>query len=258
MSGSSRDRAMVELILHELRTPLTVASGSIAQAADERAGALSPAQRAHLERARRACASLELVVRQLRDWTELVEATPGPETPMGPAITEAVQQAIARTGRGLEAPISIETDARVPIAPRPLAEALHALAAAVLRAAADGTRVAVHAQATDGESRPCRLTIGDTGIEHTGQRLRRRVAGRPGFSLPLARAIIESAGGVVWSHHAGGRLAGIGIELPARDSRGLQLQFCPTPGSTSDCTTAPVFASSEYSVTVPFAKTRPW
>jgi len=117
---------MVELILHELRTPLTVASGSIAQAADERAGALSPAQRAHLERARRACASLELVVRQLRDWTELVEATPGPETPMGPAITEAVQQAIARTGRGLEAPISIETDARVPIAPRPLAEALHA------------------------------------------------------------------------------------------------------------------------------------
>ena len=68
---------MVELILHELRTPLTVASGSIAQAADERAGALSPAQRAHLERARRACASLELVVRQLRDWTQLVEATGG-------------------------------------------------------------------------------------------------------------------------------------------------------------------------------------
>src|SRR6476659_5067779 len=60
MSASSRDRAMVELILHELRTPLTVASGSVAQAADERAGALSAAQRAHLERARRACASLEL------------------------------------------------------------------------------------------------------------------------------------------------------------------------------------------------------
>ena len=210
---------MVELILHELRTPLTVASGSIAQAADERAGALSPAQRAHLERARRACASLELVVRQLRDWTELVEATPGPETPMGPAITEAVQQAIARTGRGLEAPITIETDARVPIAPRPLAEALHALAAAVLRAAADGTRVAVHAQATDGEKPTVRLTIGDTGSSTPGSGFEAEWLGGLGFSLPLARAIIESAGGLVWSRHADGRLAGIGVELPARDAQ---------------------------------------
>jgi signal transduction histidine kinase len=207
---------MVELILHELRTPLTVASGSIAQAADERAGALSPAQQAHLERARRACASLELVLRQLRDWTELVEAPPGPDTPMGPAVTEAVQQAIARTGRGLDALISIETEARVPIAPRPLAEALHALAAAVLRAAADGSRVAVHAQATDGGKPTVRLTIGDTGSSTPGSGFDAEWLGGLGFSLPLARAILESAGGVVWSHHAGGRLAGIGVELPAR------------------------------------------
>jgi signal transduction histidine kinase len=216
MGASSRDRAMVELILHELRTPLNVASGSIAQAADERNGALSAAQRAHLERARRACASLELVVRQLRDWTQLVEGPPGPDTPLGPAVTEAVQQAIERSGRGLDAPISLDADARVPIAPRPLGEALHALAAAVLRAAADGTRVAVHAQATDGGKSLVRVTIGDTGSSTPGSGFDAEWQGGLGFSLPLARAIIESAGGVVWSHHAGGRLAGIGIELPAR------------------------------------------
>lgn len=210
---------MVELILHELRTPLNVASGSIAQAADERGGALSPVQRAHLERARRACASLELVVRQLRDWTELVEGPPGPDTAIGPAITEAVQQAIARGGRGLDASIAIEADARVPIAPRPLGEALHALAEAVLRAAADGTRVAVHAQARDGGTPIVRVTIGDTGSSKPGSGFDAEWLGGLGFSLPLARAIIESAGGVVWSHHAGGRLAGIGIELPAGDAQ---------------------------------------
>lgn len=207
---------MVELILHELRTPLTVASGSIAQAADEHAGALLPAQRAHLERARRACARLELVVRQLRDWTELVEAPPGPDTPLGPALTEAVQQAIARSGRGLDAPISIENDAQVPIPPRPLGEALQALAAAVLRAAADGTRVAVNAQATDSGKPIVRVTIGDTGSSTRSSGFDAEWLGGLGFSLPLARAIIESADGVVWSHHADGRLVGIGIELPAR------------------------------------------
>jgi len=218
MGASTRDRAMVELILHELRTPLNVASGSIAQAADERAGPLSPVQRAHLERARRACASLELVVRQLRDWTELVEAPPGPDTPLGPAITEAVQQAIARSGRGLDAPISIDANARVPLAPLPLAEALHALTAAVLRAAADGTRVTVHAQA-DGGKPVVRVTIGDTGSSTPDSGFDAEWLGGLGFSLPLARAIIESVGGVVWSHHDGGRLAGIGIELPARDAQ---------------------------------------
>jgi hypothetical protein len=104
----------------------------------------------------------------------------------------------------------------VPIAARPLGAALQALAAAVLRAAADGTRVAVHAQAADGGKPIVRVTIGDTGSSNPGSGFDAEWLGGLGFSLPLARAIIESAGGVVWSHHADGRLAGIGLELPAR------------------------------------------
>jgi signal transduction histidine kinase len=207
---------MIELILHELRTPLNVASGSIAQVADERAGPLSPAQRSHIERARRACASLEHVVKQLRDWTDLVEAPPGPDTPLGPAITEAVQKEVARGDRGLHASISIETDVSVPLAPRPLGEALQALAAAVLRAAANGSQVAVHAMSADGERSKVCVTIGETGSTKAGSDFDAEWLGGLGFSLPLARAIIESAGGSVWSHHDGGRLAGIGVELPAR------------------------------------------
>ena len=207
---------MVELILHELRTPLNVASGSIAQAADEHVGPLSAAQRSHLERARRACASLELVVRQLRDWTELVEAAPGPDTPLGPAITDAVQQAVARSGRGLDAPVSIDADVNVPLAPRPLGEALQALTAAVLRAAADNARVVVHAHARNGGRPTVRVTIGEVGSSRPGDDFDAEWLGGLGFSLPLARAIIESAGGLLWSHHDAGRLAGIGIELPAR------------------------------------------
>ena len=36
-----------------------------------------------------------------------------------------------------------------------------------------------------------------------------------GFALPLARAIVESAGGRIWSACVSGRVVGIGLALPA-------------------------------------------
>jgi signal transduction histidine kinase len=211
---------MVELILHELRTPLNVASGSLAQASDERIGVLSTAQRAHIERARRACATLEQVVRQLRDWTELVNRTPGAHTLLGPAVQEAVLQAVEATGRGVEAPVTMAGDVTVPVAPVALREALQSLVAAVLRASSDRASVPVGMQplAADASSRQriVRISIGELGASTSGSGFEAEWLGGLGFSLPLARAIVESAGGAVWSHQPLGRLTGIGIELPAR------------------------------------------
>ena len=117
MGATTRERAIVELILHELRTPLNVASGSLAQLGDERSGGLSVTQRTHLDRARRACVSLEGVVRQLRDWTEITDAPPAADAPLGATLAEAVHRARAQGGRGSEVPLAIEAYATVAIPP---------------------------------------------------------------------------------------------------------------------------------------------
>ena len=217
MGAKPRDRAVVELILHELRTPLNVASGSLAQLAD--ATALSPGEHAHLERARRACASLELVARQLKDWTQQIDATPGPDTAVGPSLVEAVRRALAQGGRGLDARVTIAKDAMVPVAADPLEDAVQALVAAVLRAAADRSSVPVLARPIEHDQTrgpAMHITIGEAGPRGPDSSFDAEWLGGLGFSLPVARAVIESAGGAVWSEHAQGRLVGIGVELPIR------------------------------------------
>jgi hypothetical protein len=60
-----------------------------------------------------------------------------------------------------------------------------------------------------------RILVGAIGPP-PGDRFEAERMGGLGFVLPLARAVIEAAGGRIWSAAGAGRVVGIGLSLPTR------------------------------------------
>jgi K+-sensing histidine kinase KdpD len=205
----------LELILHELRTPLNVACGSLAQLPATGASSLSEREQAALERARRACAQLQQLCDQLRDWTVTLgvpRALVG--TPLRAALEDAARAADASRGSTLKValPGDVPADWQVVAPAGQLSRALAALMIAVGRSApADAAAIQVRATASHGSAT---LLIGDVDPAPVDPSFdAERMAG-VGFVMPFARAIVDAAGGRAWSSHAGGRLLGIGVSLP--------------------------------------------
>jgi signal transduction histidine kinase len=218
MMDATEHVAHIELILHEIRTPVNVTAGSLAQILEPDAGPIAPGQLAAVQRARRACAQIEQLAEELRDWAELVS---GPQRlvpiSVGAALREAALAAEATRDGHVRVALPDPLDDRVrALAPAGyLPRALRALLSALIRTARDGTAVPVTLQSNDADRRVT-LLFGqaDTGptVTFAAERL-----GGLGFALPLARAVIEAAGGRVWSVESSGRLAGIGLALPASE-----------------------------------------
>ena len=214
MADSARHLGHIELILHELRTPVNVAAGSLAQLLEPDSDALSAAQQPAITRAIRACSQMEQLCEDLRDWAHVSGGEPMvTTTPLAPALKEAAKAAEAtrRDTVHLLLPEDRRQDWRVRSPSGLLVRALTGILAACLRTAPDRATVPVVVDDDPG-LHELRILVG--AISPTpGDKFEAERMGGLGFALPLARAVIEAAGGRVWSAAGAGRGVGIGIGL---------------------------------------------
>jgi len=219
MADGTRHLGHIELILHELRTPVNVAAGSIAQLLEPDTDPVTSAQQSVILRAARACSQLEQLCEDLRDWAQLSGGTPlVTPTPLAPALKEAAKAAEAtrRDTVHLSLPEFHRHDWRVLSPIGLLVRALTGVMAACLRTAPDGACIPVVVEDDPG-SHEIRVLVGAIGPAAEDRFDAERMGGL-GFALPLARAVVESAGGRIWSATGGGRLVGIGLSFPTRAS----------------------------------------
>jgi signal transduction histidine kinase len=208
MAPTPRELAILDLIVHEFQTPLSVAAGSLSQVS---AGAsLNAAQQAAAERVERSVRNLSLLTDQLRSWSRVTPS--GPRTPvnLAPAIAQAIAASDAPRRDINFAPPEVPADVRVMAIRELLEPALASIVGAVVRSAPNRSTVGIDVWCDPDE---VRLAIGDLGVALESEFPAEFVGGL-GFALPLARAVIESAGGRIWSNAEEGRISGIAIALP--------------------------------------------
>jgi signal transduction histidine kinase len=216
MPDSARHLAHIELILHELRTPVNVAAGSMAQLLEPDTDPLTPGQQSIVSRAARACSQLEQLCEDLRDWAQLTGGGPMViPTRLGPAIKEAAKAAEAtrRDAVHLRLPDDQRQEWRVMSPPGLLVRALTGVLAACVRTAPDRATIPVVVEDDPG-IQEIRVLVGAIGRTPSEGFEAERMGGL-GFVLPLARAVVESAGGRIWSASGAGRVVGIGLSLPS-------------------------------------------
>ncbi len=217
MAEGARHLGHIELILHELRTPVNVAAGSIAQLLEPDMDPVTAAQHPVILRAARACSQLEQLCEDLRDWAQLSGGMPMvTPTPLAPALKEAAKSAetTRRDTVHLVLPDDQRQDWRVLSPPGLLVRALTGILTACLRTAPDRASIPVVVD-DDPARREIRVLVGAIGPMPTDGFEAEHMGG-VGFVLPLARAVIESAGGRIWSSAGSGRVVGIGLTLPTR------------------------------------------
>jgi signal transduction histidine kinase len=217
MADSARHLGHIELILHELRTPVNVAAGSLAQLLEPESDAVTTAQQSTIMRAIRACSQMEQLCEDLRDWAHLSGSEPMvTATPLAPALKEAARAAEAtrRDTVHLLLPDHQRQERRVMSPPGLLVRALTGILAACLRTAPDRASIPVVVE-DDPDLHEIRILVGAISPP-PGDKFEAERMGGLGFALPLARAVIEAAGGRIWSAAGAGRVVGIGLSLPTR------------------------------------------
>lgn len=207
MASTSRELAILDLIVHELRTPLSVAAGSLPHVS---AGvSLTEPQQAAADRVNRALESLNTLTDQLRMWRRAADAPGQTPVPLASALAEALDSPDARRRDINFALPDTALDVQIMSVPGRFIPAMHAIVAAVVRSAPNRSTVQIEARVDD---REVRLLLGDVGDTDESEFPAEFVGGL-GFSMPMARATIERAGGRIWSKAVDGRIAGIGVAV---------------------------------------------
>jgi signal transduction histidine kinase len=206
MPQSARETALLDLLLHELRTPLSIASGSLSQAIPED---VSAGQRNAAERLARALDRLALIADELRAWTRAAGESAAP-MPLAALIEHSALPELVDPARVLLLDVASPPADVLVMAGPTTRSALQAAMRAVLRGALDGLTVPV-AFRTAAET--ARIAMGDIDADGPVGEFAAEFSGGLGFSLPLARAVIEAVGGRIWSRMVDGRVAGIAVEL---------------------------------------------
>ena len=228
-TASAHDQSeTLSLAVHEFRTPVTVVAGYLRMLAQEQLGPLSDRQRKVVEEAQRSCARLTGLLQEMSDLANLI----GHDAPaarddveigallddVAGRIEEGRDRQIAVVRRGPNAPLVVRADRKR------LTSALTAIVTAVVREQSEAGRVAVDAAAEqlDGQ-RVAALTVGREDAaeqSNTGGPDARfnEFRGGLGLSLPIARRVIEQAGGRIWSSSDGRRLGTIAVRLPLKES----------------------------------------
>jgi signal transduction histidine kinase len=207
MPPTAREIAIPELIVHELRTPLAVASGSLAQLAE--AAAFTASQQPAADRVARALNNAGQLVEQLRGWSRTSAASALSRVQLGPLLERAVTRCDAGR-RGITVTTTAAHGVEVMAAPDSVEGALASLVGAVVRSAPSKSTVPLNVTVLDSV---VHIAIGDLGDSPPAAGFAAEFVGGLGFTLPVARATLESVGGRVWSNTPDGRVAGTGVEL---------------------------------------------
>jgi signal transduction histidine kinase len=207
MAPTSRERAILDLIVHELRTPLSVAAGSLAQVL---AGALSDAQQSAADRVDRSLKHLNGLADQLRGWSRASHAAARTPVNLEAAFARALDSADARRRDIDFGSPDVPADVQIMSGNDLFIPALASIVAAVVRSAPNRSTVGIDVMVDTTE---VRIAVGDLSDAQDSEFAAEFVGGL-GFVLPLARAAIESDGGRIWSNTADGRISGIGLSMP--------------------------------------------
>lgn len=218
--------ALLSLAVHELRSPATVISGYVKMLLRGHGGTLTTAQREALLQAEQSC---ERVVDLLAEMSDLSRLNGGRAALASDRVDVAMLLSDAAAAVRPEPGLTFRLALMPPQAPCPVvvdrarrARAIAALAAMVARAdevdtvVATGERIGDRAVITV-SSAPDRVTAGT--LDRLGQF--DDLAGGLGLSLPLARLVVESAGGQVHTLSAAGtseRCAAIVLPVAAPES----------------------------------------
>jgi signal transduction histidine kinase len=208
MASTSRELAILDLIVHELRTPLSVAAGSLAQVSE--GAAFTPAQQSAAERVERSLKTLTALTDQLRAWSRASDTTPRSPVNLAAALAPALESADGRRrGIDLVRP-EVPADIKIMSVGDLFIPALTSIVGAVVRSAPNRSTVRIQVTFDD---REVRILVGEVSSASELEFPAEFVGGL-GFSLPLAKAAIEIAGGRIWSNGPDGRIAGIGVVMP--------------------------------------------
>jgi signal transduction histidine kinase len=233
MSGSREDQAKIlSLAVHEFRTPITVVAGYVRMLLRHFGGELGEQPRNLLQETEKSCGRLSALVAELNELANLEadQATCArEEVPIFQLLIEVAEQA----GKGRDRPISVqvsedEADAIVLGDPARLRQALDAVLAAALREHLEPGVVSVWGMVDSfGErGRSALVVIGDPAAAATNTFDRDRwgafqeFRGGTGFSLPIARAVIERSGGAIWSMRESDVRTAVALTLPLKERAG--------------------------------------
>jgi signal transduction histidine kinase len=208
MASTSRELAILDLIVHELRTPLSVAAGSLAQVSA--GAAFTPAQQSAAERLERSLKTLTTLTDQLRAWSRASDSTARLPVNLAAALAGALDSADARRRDIDFAAPEVPADVLIMSASELFIPALASIVSAVVRSAPNRSTVGIDVVADGSE---VWIAVGDIA-DVSESEFPAEFVGGLGFVLPLARAAIESSGGRIWSNAADGRILGIALALP--------------------------------------------
>jgi signal transduction histidine kinase len=227
----SEQAELLSLAVHEFRTPVTVVAGYLRMLSREQLGPLSERQRKVIEEAERACGRLSALVTEMSELAGLEGRGQSPSftrgaVALGPMLDEIASQALEGRDRGVSlarrgdvSSVTVDGDRGR------LKAAFGALATAVLREQTDTTEVILQAGVEERDGRRMAvLTIGRVGaadmlMETGGPGARfNEFRGGLGLALPIARRVIERAGGRIWSSAAGRTLGAVAVLLPLKET----------------------------------------
>ena len=226
-NGSRDDRwpRLLSLSVHEFRTPMTVVAGYIRMLLKDRAGALNEQQRRLLEEAEKSCARLSALLAEMSDLSNLEDGSaPFNRGPI--ELRTILSDAIATLPDIPDRPIDVELStaggsATVQADPVRLKTAFTSLLIALRRELVASTKLFVKERSAEFQGKPASwIVVADA--DHIAEletappeRLTtfNEWRGGCGLSLPVARRIIQSHGGAIWSPSEG-TLAGAVVVLP--------------------------------------------
>jgi len=216
---------LLSLSIHELSSPISVLSGYLRMVLKEPVGTLDERYRRMLQEAEKSCGRLSALVAEMRDLSALEEGTVAFK--MAPVDIRAVLTAAIdalpplpdrtvtvelRTGDG---PAIVQGDA-----PR-LQSALTSIVHSIRREVVTSEKLVVNERTAPYNGRPASwIAIADPedidgviGAELSGLTVFNEWRGGCGFSLPLARHVIDHHHGSIWSPATGVKTAAV-IALP--------------------------------------------
>jgi signal transduction histidine kinase len=222
----------LSLVVHEFRTPLTVTAGYLRMLARHFAEGLGDQQRKLLEEAEKSCGRLSALVADLSDLAN-IEAGQAGFANEHVAVFDLLREVAEGVHEGRDRGVILQVSGGVPDAivdgdRGRLRKALAAVLTATLREHAQPAIVPVSAivDEIEGRGRFALIVVGDPTTDGayrfdpqrwgTFQEFR----GGVGFSLPIARAIIDRSGGRIWSLQGAGARAAVALALPLKESLG--------------------------------------
>jgi signal transduction histidine kinase len=218
---------LLSLAVHEFRTPITVVGGYLRMLARGQLGPVPEQQQKVIEEAEKSCARLKVLLEEMSELAMLDGPDlprPVDEVPLAALLDQVAASVPGNRERGVEV---VRTGSAEHVAihadRQRLTAALSALVAAIVREQREPGRITVdlETRSRDGQ-RVARILIGrddapDIRADHGPAAPLNESPGGLGLALPIARRVIERAGGLIWSSYSaadGKRLGAVAVQLP--------------------------------------------